>query len=129
MAGEAQQLESFVKESLQCGKARGDVVQALQEAGWPNAQIRAALEAFADVAFPVPLPKPRPSLSARDAFLYLVMFSTLYYGAWNLGSLLFSGSLYAMALGAPHWLGAVTPLGGLLFMAGWAMLAWAAGEG
>jgi uncharacterized membrane protein YgdD (TMEM256/DUF423 family) len=46
-----------------------------------------------------------------------------------LGSLFFSGSLYAMALGGPRWLGAVTPLGGLLFLAGWAMLAWAAGEG
>ena len=42
------------------------------------------------------------------------------------GVLLFSGSLYAMALGAPHWLGAVTPLGGLSFLAGWAILAWAA---
>jgi uncharacterized membrane protein YgdD (TMEM256/DUF423 family) len=38
---------------------------------------------------------------------------------------LFSGSLYALALGAPRWLGAVTPLGGLSFMAGWAVLAWA----
>ena len=45
-----------------------------------------------------------------------------------LGSVFFSGSLYAMALGGPRWLGAVTPLGGLLFLAGWAMLAWAAGE-
>ena len=44
------------------------------------------------------------------------------------GVLLFSGSLYAMALGAPHWLGAVTPLGGLCFLAGWAILAWAARE-
>ncbi|MGA2952857.1 MAG: DUF423 domain-containing protein [Caulobacteraceae bacterium] len=41
------------------------------------------------------------------------------------GALLFSGSLYALALGAPHWLGAVTPLGGLSFMAGWAALGWA----
>jgi uncharacterized membrane protein YgdD (TMEM256/DUF423 family) len=45
-----------------------------------------------------------------------------------LGSLLFSGSLYVMALGGPRWLGAVTPVGGLLFLAGWATLAWAAGE-
>ena len=35
------------------------------------------------------------------------------------GVLLFSGSLYCMALGGPRWLGAVTPLGGLLFLAGW----------
>lgn len=42
------------------------------------------------------------------------------------GVLLFSGSLYAMALGAPRWVGAVTPIGGLCFLAGWATLAWAA---
>ena len=44
------------------------------------------------------------------------------------GVVLFSGSLYAMALGAPRWLGAVTPIGGLLFLLGWATLAWAALE-
>jgi uncharacterized membrane protein YgdD (TMEM256/DUF423 family) len=42
------------------------------------------------------------------------------------GVVLFSGSLYAMALGAPRWLGAVTPIGGLCFLVGWAVLAWAA---
>jgi uncharacterized membrane protein YgdD (TMEM256/DUF423 family) len=41
------------------------------------------------------------------------------------GVVLFSGSLYAMALGGPRWLGAVTPVGGLLFLAGWATLVWA----
>jgi uncharacterized membrane protein YgdD (TMEM256/DUF423 family) len=45
------------------------------------------------------------------------------------GTILFSGSLYALALGAPRAIGAVTPVGGLLFMAGWAMLAWAAVRG
>ena len=35
------------------------------------------------------------------------------------GILLFSGSLYALALGAPRGLGIVTPLGGLAFIAGW----------
>jgi uncharacterized membrane protein YgdD (TMEM256/DUF423 family) len=42
------------------------------------------------------------------------------------GTVFFSGSLYAMALGAPRWLGAVTPIGGVLFLIGWAVLAWAA---
>jgi uncharacterized membrane protein YgdD (TMEM256/DUF423 family) len=42
------------------------------------------------------------------------------------GTVIFSGSLYAMALSAPRWLGAATPLGGLAFMAGWAVLVWAA---
>jgi uncharacterized membrane protein YgdD (TMEM256/DUF423 family) len=47
--------------------------------------------------------------------------------AWFLGgSLLFSGSLYALALGAPRLVGAITPFGGLAFLVGWAVLAWAA---
>ena len=40
-----------------------------------------------------------------------------------LGILLFSGSLYALALGAPRWLGAVTPFGGTAWIAGWIALA------
>lgn len=41
--------------------------------------------------------------------------------AWSLfvGTLVFSGTLYAMALGAPRWLGAVTPVGGTLLIVGW----------
>lgn len=42
------------------------------------------------------------------------------------GTLLFSGSLYLLALTGITWLGAVTPLGGVLFLAGWACLAGAA---
>jgi uncharacterized membrane protein YgdD (TMEM256/DUF423 family) len=42
------------------------------------------------------------------------------------GVALFSGSLYALAFGAPRWVGVVTPFGGLSFLAGWAVLAWAA---
>jgi uncharacterized membrane protein YgdD (TMEM256/DUF423 family) len=38
------------------------------------------------------------------------------------GTLLFSGSLYALALSGVRWLGAVTPLGGLAFLAGWTCL-------
>jgi uncharacterized membrane protein YgdD (TMEM256/DUF423 family) len=39
------------------------------------------------------------------------------------GSVIFAGTLYAMAFGAPRWLGAVTPIGGVLFLIGWAWLA------
>lgn len=42
---------------------------------------------------------------------------------WMVGILLFSGSLYGLALGGPSWLGPVTPLGGLLLMLGWLSLA------
>ena len=43
---------------------------------------------------------------------------------WSVGAAIFSGTLYALALGAPRWLGAVTPVGGVLLLAGWVLLAW-----
>jgi len=41
------------------------------------------------------------------------------------GVVLFSGSLYALALGAPRTLGLLTPLGGLAWIAAWALFGWA----
>ncbi len=40
------------------------------------------------------------------------------------GGALFAGTLYLMALGAPRWFGAITPVGGALLIAGWLWLAW-----
>jgi uncharacterized membrane protein YgdD (TMEM256/DUF423 family) len=56
---------------------------------------------------------------------------TLEAAGWTLavGILLFSGSLYVLALGGPRWLGPVTPLGGAAFIAGWLLLAWSALRG
>ncbi len=45
------------------------------------------------------------------------------------GTLLFSGSLYALSLSGLRWLGAITPLGGLAFLVGWGCLIWAALRG
>ena len=45
---------------------------------------------------------------------------------WGTGMLLFSGSLYWLALGGPRWLGPITPLGGLALILGWALVAVAA---
>ncbi|MDQ8193591.1 DUF423 domain-containing protein [Coraliomargarita sp. SDUM461004] len=67
----------------------------------------------------------------------LALLLTAHYKSYNravlsalwcfsLGVLLFSGSLYWLALGGPRWLGPITPLGGLLFIAGWASLIYAA---
>lgn len=57
--------------------------------------------------------------------LVLALYDATNRGAWWLlftGIFLFSGSLYAMALTNVRWLGAITPLGGLCFLAGWAWL-------
>ena len=45
------------------------------------------------------------------------------------GIVLFSGSLYALALTGVRWLGAITPLGGVAFLVGWGALAWTALRG
>jgi uncharacterized membrane protein YgdD (TMEM256/DUF423 family) len=42
---------------------------------------------------------------------------------WVVGTLIFSVTLYAMALGAPRWFGAITPVGGSALIAGWVVLA------
>ena len=49
-------------------------------------------------------------------------------GLFAAGIVIFSGSLYLLAFTGSRWLGAVTPLGGLAFLAGWLCLAWGAGH-
>jgi uncharacterized membrane protein YgdD (TMEM256/DUF423 family) len=46
--------------------------------------------------------------------------------AWVLGVVLFSGSLYGLALGGPRWLGPITPFGGISLLVGWALVGAAA---
>lgn len=45
------------------------------------------------------------------------------------GILIFCGTIYALAFGAPRWFGAVTPIGGVCMLIGWALLAWSAKSG
>ena len=61
------------------------------------------------------LASQRPSIALTNAGI-----------CFALGVLIFSGSLYTLALSGQRWLGAITPIGGLLFLAGWALLFWAA---
>lgn len=89
MATGIQDLEWFARESLLKGLGKPEIRTAMLDAGWTEDQVRNALDAYSDATFPVPIPRPRPQLSARDAFLYLVLFTTLYFSGYNLGSLLF----------------------------------------
>ena len=89
MAAGTQDLDGFVREALAAGASKDAIGTALAAAGWPAEQARAALDSYADVDFPLPVPRPRPYLSPREAFLYLVLFATLYLSAYQLGSLLF----------------------------------------
>lgn len=42
------------------------------------------------------------------------------------GAVLFAATLYAMAIGAPRWFGAITPIGGIGMLTGWVFIAWSA---
>jgi hypothetical protein len=85
-----EELYGFLKEGLERGLPREKLEAVLLETGWPSDQVRGALETFADVEFPLPVPRPKPYLSAREAFVYLVLFSTLYVSAFSLGNLVFA---------------------------------------
>jgi hypothetical protein len=83
------ELSEFVKASLTRGVPRSDIEAVLRKGGWTLDQTRSALALFLDLEFLVPVPRPRPSLDARDAFMYLLLFSTLYVSAFHVGSLTF----------------------------------------
>ena len=83
-------LTVFVKEALEKGQARDRIRAALLDAGWRAPEVDEALATFADVSFPIAVPRPQVYLSAREAFLYLLFFILLAVVSWNLGSLLFA---------------------------------------
>ena len=96
-----EELRQFIKESLERGLERDAIRNVLLEAGWQEREVSNSLAAFAEVDFPVAVPRPRPYLHAREAFLYLVSFIALYVFAFSLGAVFFglidyhfSSSLY-----------------------------------
>lgn len=82
-------LQRFVRDALGRGLPREALRDELRKAGWRPDEVEAALRVFAESAFPVPVPRRRPYLNAREAFLYLVLFATLYTTAYDTGQVLF----------------------------------------
>ncbi len=83
------QLVTFVRDALARGSSRDEIQTVLGSAGWPGDEVAKALAAYADVDFPIPVPRPRPYVSARDAFVYLILFTTLGISAGYFGNLVF----------------------------------------
>ena len=78
---------------------------------------------------------PQQAEWLRTGGLYQLIHAVAALGALRLdakgpgwlfvaGGAVFAATLYAMALGAPRWLGSVTPVGGALMIGGWLWLAW-----
>lgn len=82
-------LQIFIKEALTKGLDRTSIEKALSQAGWQTEDIRSGLHSYSDIEFPIPVPRPKPYTSAREAFLYLVLFMTLAISASSLGTIVF----------------------------------------
>ena len=84
------ELQTFVKDALERRIPRHDIHHVLLSAGWQEDQIAAALGLYADVDFPIAVPRYKPYFSARETFMYLLLFVCLYISAFNFGALLFN---------------------------------------
>jgi hypothetical protein len=83
------ELVEFTRSALAAGKERQEISDILRRAGWVEPDINAALDAFADITFPIPVPRPKPYLSAREVFVYLILFAAIYAASFSLGALIF----------------------------------------
>jgi len=79
----------FVKEALERGQSREQIKGVLEQAGWKSDEVRNALQAYAEISFPIPVPRRKPYMNAREAFLYLLLFLTLYWSSFSFGQLLY----------------------------------------
>jgi hypothetical protein len=82
-------LRGFVREALARGVPRDDIRRALLAARWRPDEVDAALAEWIDGGLAVPVPRRKAHLSAREAFLHLLLFATLYTAAFNTGAILF----------------------------------------
>lgn len=82
-------LTEFTERALAKGLTRDEISRALGAAGWPRDEVAAALDVFAAIDFPLPIPKPKPRVSARAAFIYLLLSSSLYTSVGSFVSLVF----------------------------------------
>ena len=75
------ELSRFTRDALAAGKTRKEIGQALAASGWSASEISDALGAWADTAFAPPIPRPQSTVSARDFFIYALMFGVMIFGA------------------------------------------------
>ncbi|MEM6466942.1 MAG: DUF5671 domain-containing protein [Pseudomonadota bacterium] len=92
---QASLLRDFVRDALSAGRSREEIASALTQAKWSEKEIETALDAFDPQPFVPPVPRPTPYFSARDAFLYLVQFTSLAFASTSCVFLLHIAIEYA----------------------------------
>lgn len=83
-------LAAYVRDALAAGHGRAEITAALRTAGWSDREAEAALGAWVDASPLPPVPRPRETVSARDALRFAVLFFTLGLVATHLNQLVFA---------------------------------------
>ena len=79
-------LHTFVRDALSRGVSREQLRAALREAHWPDDEIDSELAGWHDAGLGLPVPRRRVGVSAREAFLYLLLFVALYLVCFHAGA-------------------------------------------
>ena len=83
-------LNEFIRDAARAGKSRAETKAALQQAGWADEEINETFKQFAEVDFPVPVPRPSANVSARYLALNLFFFLVLLLVICGAGSIVFT---------------------------------------
>lgn len=77
----SKELSRFTRDALAAGKTRTEISAALMASGWTASEVTDALSAWAETPFAPPVPRPQSTVSARDFFIYALMFGVMIFGA------------------------------------------------
>ncbi|NNE51339.1 MAG: hypothetical protein HKN30_02945 [Sulfitobacter sp.] len=84
----SKELSRFTRDALAAGRSRDEIAAVLASSGWAASEVRDALDAWAQTPFSPPVPRPQSTVSARDFFVYSLMFGLMLFGAIYLVQLL-----------------------------------------
>lgn len=82
-------LTNFVERAVAAGVGRARIAEVLEQAGWRSARIQSVMQTYAESDLPVAVPRPAIGRSARELFLYLLVFTALYMAVTGLGTILY----------------------------------------
>lgn len=86
----AYEIDDFILEALSKGASKSSISTALRAEGWPDDEVKTALATFGDSTVEgVPVPRRKTYTSAKEGFIYLIAFLTLYICAYHFGFLVF----------------------------------------
>ena len=83
-------LTDFIRDGLRAGHSTAELRDALKRAGWPDAEIDAAMSVWVADGLRLPVPRPQPSVSGRALVIFGLFAITLVVVIWHLVQLSFA---------------------------------------